>query len=545
MVENSGKAANVVFRTTTHDAERRRMNRDGSVDRSVSSRPLRVLFLEEGCACRSVLACAIFERALSEVAALGRAVEVDVAFIVPQAESCASGEPQVMPDATALAAADALGLSSPTVGRAVRAFREVDDSVDFDVLLVMDRFDHAEVLRQVAAYDNIFPDGRYALKARRLAGFAACTTDHCAVRNLMVDPFRRAEEDAALDISDPLYGYMASPTDRLQIAMDVAHELQASCEGLVGFLHQLNEIATHKGIGLAEEAAANMRVNDIGLGSLASRLLVDPAERAARERTAGAGAGGGGRSRGVQYINERGERVTLRWRPQRKVKGYWLCMENVKRELSLWCEEHGVPIGTMPLISDIKESGHYMIYHAISKYHGGRGRVAQRLGWRLDSRRKDHRYWTSDANIMDELGPYLDMGLDQGNGKGEGKGDGGDGGDPSKHAGPLRMPTKAALAAAGRRDLVGAIDRAGGFKAFAARAGLAISCPGRKALHPELKSWEGFVARWREFESQKEQREEGGEGGEDGTSRMPDDVLWGLRYHGGRKVVEKRLGVRL
>ena len=49
--------------------------------------------------------------------------------------------------------------------------------------------------------------------------FAACTTDHCAVRNLMVDPFRRAEEDAALDISDPLYGYMASPTDRLQIAI--------------------------------------------------------------------------------------------------------------------------------------------------------------------------------------------------------------------------------------------------------------------------------------------------------------------------------------
>ena len=37
----------------------------------------------------------------------------------------------------------------------------------------------------------------------------------------------------------------------------------------------------------------------------------------------------------------------------------------------------------------------------------------------------------------------------------------------------------------------------------------------------------------------------GGEGGEESTPRMPDDVLWGLRYHGGRKVVEKRLGVRL
>ncbi len=56
----------------------------------------------------------------------------------------------------------------------IRPFDDVDDSVNFDLIVVMDRFDHAEVLKEVAAYDNIFPGGFYALKVRRLAGFKVC-----------------------------------------------------------------------------------------------------------------------------------------------------------------------------------------------------------------------------------------------------------------------------------------------------------------------------------------------------------------------------------
>ena len=68
-------------------------------------------------------------------------------------------------------------------------------------------------------------------------------------------------------------------------------------------------------------------------------------------------------------------------------------MENLEKELVAWAEKHDRERGVMPLIQDIKRSGNYMIFHSITKYHGGKNSVAKRLGWRVE-KRNGRGYWS-------------------------------------------------------------------------------------------------------------------------------------------------------
>merc|ERR1711933_558852 len=192
----------------------------------------------------------------------------------------------------------------------------------------MDRFDHAEVLKEVAAYDNIFPGGYYALKVRRLAGFKACNESHCIVQQQQPGGF----VGGASDGSSAAAAY-AKGEDGLEIS--------EACEGLVHFISQLQEVADLKGTQLAHEIATNLKTNDIALGSLAKR-----ATRFSDTSASSLGARGvrnnrnGGRQGGVHYINSNGEAVLLDGRkPQTKSRGYWMNMENVKKELIAWSED--------------------------------------------------------------------------------------------------------------------------------------------------------------------------------------------------------------
>ena len=546
--ESYAAAVRPVFRTTTLVAERRRKQVEDEQFLEGNKRKLKVLFVEEGLGCRSVLAKTIFSHAVAKSKRLSLPgssfVETDVAAILPHSVAM-----PIEADKRALDMTRRHGLKvefDPSVPEnKIRPFDDVNDSVNFDLIVVMDRFDHAEVLKEVAAYDNIFPGGYYALKVRRLAGFKACNESHCIVQQQQPGGFVGGASDGSsaaaayakgedgLDISDPLYTCYSCDLsqEEEEDAFEMLYaEISEACEGLVHFISQLQEVADLKGTQLAHEIATNLKTNDIALGSLAKR-----ATRFSDTSASSLGARGvrnnrnGGRQGGVHYINSNGEAVLLDGRkPQTKSRGYWMNMENVKKELIAWSEDNNRTPGIMPIVEDIKNSGSYMIFHSITKYHGGKGSVASRLGWKLD-KRVSRGFWSKEENIIEALSPYLDC---EGSGK-EGEEE------------ECTIPTKSSLIERGRQDLVGAIDRVGGFKAVAQHLNLKIRHPGRKPRYPELKDWEIYKQKLELWVKRQE--------GEDFDNRMPKmremmsndamDLHYATKkYHGGSKRVAEKMG---
>lgn len=467
-----------VFRTTTIMAERRRRHDEDLED---GERKLRVLFVEEGGEqVRSGLALALFRRALRSEGRLRGRVEADCAAILPHC--------------------------SYAWEDGVRAFDDVNDAVESDLIVVMDRFDHAEVLREVAAYDNIFPGGYYALKVRRLAGFRACTTGGCALRglggdNAGISAGHQSQDPHELDISDPLYASLAAATASPASGggLDaVYHEVSESVAGLAHYLEQIAEIADHNGNALPTEVSGNLRVNDIAIGQE------------------------GAFARNTTLLRSLAAR-----RQQSKQRGYWLDIENVERELSEWARRNARPEGIMPCLQDIKDSGDYMIFHAVTKYHGGKASVARRLGWSLEGS-VGRGFWSRRENIREALGPYLDCQVRE------------DGFEE------CTLPTKQSLIERGRQDLVGAIDRVGGFRTVAKDLNLKTRRSGRKALYPELQDWGAYRRRLELWMAEKDERALA-------LGRMPRmKELWGSgaldlyystkKYHGGWKRVAERMG---
>ncbi|QDZ25671.1 hypothetical protein HOP50_18g82130 [Chloropicon primus] len=385
----------------------------------------------------------------------------------------------------------------------VRAFDDVNDAVDSDLIVVMDRFDHAEVLKEIAAYDNIYPGGHYALKVRRLAGFKTCCETHCAVRGLGGGGGREAEDPHDLDISDPFYAssIAGGTTDEelLEARALLYSEVSESCEGLIHFLAQLQETAVHRGVSLAEEVTENLRVNDLAIGQE------------------------GAFARNPSLLRSLAAR-----RQQSKHRGYWLDMDNVERELVAWVEKNDRSLGVMPLMQDIKDSGEYMLFHSITKYHGGKGSVAKRLGWTLE-KRVGRGFWHVKENIQRALDPYLDCTEDE-NGV------------------ECTIPTKSSLIEKGRQDLVGAIDRLGGFKTVARDLNLKMRNPGRKALYPDLQDWDAYKQKLELWMLANDERALA-EGRMPKMARLFSEGALDLyfatkKYHGGCKKVAEKMGWR-
>jgi len=182
----------------------------------------------------------------------------------------------------------------------------------------------------------------------------------------------------------------------------------------------------------------------------------------------------------------------------------------------------------MPIVQDIRKTGDYMIFHSITKYHGGKGSVAKQLGWTID-KRVGRGHWHDKENIYRALWPYLDC-----------QGSGGE---------DCLIPTKSSLVEQGRQDLVGAIDRLGGFKALASDLNLKMSHPGRKPLYPDLKDWEPYKQRLESWAvSQSLLVISGGEAlrrprMNDMAARGAKDLHYATKkYHGGLKRVSERMG---
>lgn len=85
------------------------------------------------------------------------------------------------------------------------------DIVLFDLVLVMDKFTAADVLREVSVYDTIQKEKRYSAKVRRLGEF---------------HPKLKLKEDVdGQDIDDPLYGNYGGESTKVSTLISMIFSL--------------------------------------------------------------------------------------------------------------------------------------------------------------------------------------------------------------------------------------------------------------------------------------------------------------------------------
>ena len=101
------------------------------------------------------------------------------------------------PDEAVVVAADNLSIFLPDEFKA-RMFDYEKDIVLFDLVLVMDKYTAADVLREVSVYDTVQKETQFSIKVRRLGEFHPQMKDS-------TDPDGQ-------DIDDPLYGNYGGET---------------------------------------------------------------------------------------------------------------------------------------------------------------------------------------------------------------------------------------------------------------------------------------------------------------------------------------------
>jgi protein-tyrosine phosphatase len=222
----SSTGVDATFRSTPWAAE--------AAEAAAPRTSLRVLFVSESGVCRAVLAVAAFTASLAAHGLEGL-VEVEAAAT----RDYCQGEG---PDPAAVAVLAAVGLPLPPA-YAARTFDQAADVVRCDLVLVMDKFTAADVLREVSVFETINPSARYSLKVRRLGEFHP---------RLGAAP--SGSDPDAQDIDDPLYGNPNAGGAEEAAAMAAAVRLVAeSCEGLGEHLAGL--LVAPEGGGLRERVA--------------------------------------------------------------------------------------------------------------------------------------------------------------------------------------------------------------------------------------------------------------------------------------------------
>ncbi|EIE24509.1 hypothetical protein COCSUDRAFT_61938 [Coccomyxa subellipsoidea C-169] len=126
-----------------------------------------------------------------------------------------------------------------------RHFSPEEDIVQFDLVVVMDKFTAADVLREVSVFDTINSTGNYSKRVRRLGEF------HPELAKIMTPDGQ--------DIDDPLYGNKGGATEKEAVEAALV-TLREACEGLVDWLEQLKG-ALQEGESL--RAAVNRAVREM------------------------------------------------------------------------------------------------------------------------------------------------------------------------------------------------------------------------------------------------------------------------------------------
>lgn len=189
-----------------------------------------VLLVGESGTCRSALARATLEQLLEE-AGLAGAVVVD---------HCASRDYSTGegPEAVALAVAQRLGIKLPQ-GRTARVFQPAVDIVRFDLVLVMDKFTAADVMREVSSFDLISraqPEQQLSVKVRRLGEFGSGNGG--GTNTFQQQGWGAVDDSSTQDIDDPLYGNTGGPEEEAAV-VQAALRIGTCCQGVVRYLQAL------------------------------------------------------------------------------------------------------------------------------------------------------------------------------------------------------------------------------------------------------------------------------------------------------------------
>eukprot|EP00887_Chlorella_sp_A99_P003002 scaffold9.g3002.t1 len=276
-LDTSGAVVSPAYRATPWAAE--------EVEAASARTAARILLVSESGICRSVLAAATLGAALAR-RDLGGEVEVRCAAT----RDYCSGEP---PHPAAAAAAAALGLELPADEVGAQQFDEASDIAANELVVVMDKYTAADVLREVSVYDTIREGAGYSHRVRRLGKCSPlsvrCLSPSCrcilcpcapqrkrAVCSLnaprppggagefhpeLSDASGAAAHPDAADIEDPLYGKGCvcgnlGGEEEAAAVLECARRIQESCEGLAQRLAELHEAAAAQGGSMRQAVAA-------------------------------------------------------------------------------------------------------------------------------------------------------------------------------------------------------------------------------------------------------------------------------------------------
>ncbi len=208
------------------------------------------------------------------------------------------------------------------------------------------------------------------------------------------------------------------------------------------------------------------------------------------------------------------EQLGLKLQHSRRSIGHWDDFENVKKELLLFNQHRGKP-GVMPLHEDLQDAGLGGLSVAISK-HGGPDTVAQRLGLTMAYQRNERGHWETQENVDQALLDYIQQA-----------------GSPGK------MPSGAELEAAGRKDLIFAIAKYGGYSVIAERLKLEVT------KRPN-GYWDDFANIKKEILSFNEARGKPGimPTGRELQEQNLGDLAGAMWRHGGFPAVAEKLGFK-
>lgn len=141
------------------------------------------------------------------------------------------------------------------------------------------------------------------------------------------------------------------------------------------------------------------------------------------------------------------EKLGLKIKYQAKPIGFWNNPKNLEFELFAFIEEHKMS-GIMPTNDVMRQLGRHDLVNAIQE-HGGSRKVAMQLGLELTHNWKPRGYWEIWGNTEREFRTFIE-----------------------EHGATGVMPTYNDLKNANRIDLIGVVQRWGGFSIIARRLGL-------------------------------------------------------------------------
>jgi protein-tyrosine-phosphatase len=196
---------------------------------------LRILFISESGVCRGPLAAAAFaaaaeKRGLDLSPATGdAAIECSAAA---SRDYCIN-EP---PEASAYLAAECLGWTLSQDCRS-RCFLPSADLAKYDLILVMDKFIAADVLREASVFDTIYLEAGFSGKVRNLGEFHPSATENLSdnSNNPSTETSKSSADNKVFEIHDPLYGNVGGEEEEDTVYKS-ALDIQQCCNGLVDYL---------------------------------------------------------------------------------------------------------------------------------------------------------------------------------------------------------------------------------------------------------------------------------------------------------------------